>query len=268
MGASVKSADFTNVKERSKFNRSRIPAGDYLATIVSVEDSKSKKSGEFQYEFALKINKRSQSVFPYYCQLKDNQLWKIRNLLIAAGINVPKSRTKIDPNKVVGRQIGVTIEDADDYGDREQSELTAVFPASELTDAVVDEDDDDDTDADDTADDSDDSLDDFDDTEGDEPEEAEDEAEAEEEPEEEEAEEGDEYDAMERLDLRKVLKKLDPELKTSTKQTDDDLRDLIRSLNAKAAAAAAKKPAAKKTAKKQAKDVSDDELEELDLDDL
>lgn len=270
MSASIKTADFSNVKERSKFNRSRIPAGDYLATVVSVEDGKSKKSGKFQYEFALKLVKRSQSVFPYYCQLEENQLWKIRNLLIAAGVPVPKSRTKVNPNLAVGKQVGVTIEDADDYGDREQSELTAVFPAVELTDEVISDDDDDETedlDEDDTS-----AVDDMDDDFGDDTEatddgdeeEAEEEAEAEEEVEEEAEEEeaeGDEWDAItDRLELRKALKRVAPDIKTSTKQTDDDIRDLIRDAVAKAA-----KSAAKKTSKKSP---SDAEIEEMDIDDL
>ena len=40
MGASAQNVDFSNVKEASGFNRSRIKAGDYLAKIKGVEDAK------------------------------------------------------------------------------------------------------------------------------------------------------------------------------------------------------------------------------------
>lgn len=272
-GASVKTVDMTNVKERSPFNRNRIKAGDYLATITKVEDGKTKKTEEFQYVFTIQIDKKPSSKFPYYCQLSENTLWKLRNLLIAAGISVPKSRTKVDPNKVVGRKIGVTIEDADDYNDREQSEITGVFPASELTDAVVDDSDDDDDETEDDSDDSldDDSLDDADDS-ADEAEEAEDEPEEEaedEEPEDEAADEGDEWDAItDRLELRKALKKVAPDVKTSTSMTEDDIRNLIRKHSAPKPAPKAAAAKAKPAAKKKSADVSDEELEELDLDDL
>jgi len=253
MTMTVKTVDFSNVKDGGNFNRNRIPAGDYLAKIVKVEDAVSKKDDAFQFLFTIQIQKRPSSKFPYYCKLQENQLWKLRNLLIAAGKTVPKSKIKVDPNQIVGKLIGVTVED-DDYDGKEQSSISGVFPAAELAESG--DDDDESADVEEAEDDEDDNLDDLEDVSVD------DEDEPEEEPEEEE-EAGDEYDAMERLDLRKVLKKLDPELKTSTKQTDDDLRNLIRELNAKKAAPA------KKTAAKPAKaQVSDEELEELDIDDL
>lgn len=132
MGASVKTADFSGVKDRGAFNPKRVEEGDYAAIVTKVEDKPVKDSGEFQYEFTIKLKKYSQYSYPYRCKLAENQLWKIRNLMIAAGINVPKKRVKIDPNKVVGRQIGVTMED-DEYEGKPKSEISAVFPMSELS---------------------------------------------------------------------------------------------------------------------------------------
>ena len=251
--ASIKNVDFTGVKERGRHNRNRIPAGDYLAKVTGVVDGKSSKDEGFQYIFDIKLVKRPSSVFPYYCKITENQLWKLRGLLIAAGISVPKTKTKVDPNRVVGKLIGVTIEDADDYNDREQSEIGGVFPASELedfedTEEVVDDSEEEDEEEEETED-------------------AEVVEDEEEEAEEEEEDEGDEYDAMERLDLRKALAKLDSSIKTSKAQSDDDIRNLIREKVAAKAAAATKKTTTKSTKKKVA-DVSDDELEELDIDDL
>lgn len=254
--------DFSNVKDGGQFNKKRIPAGDYAAKITKVEDAKAKDE-TFQYLVHIKIIKRPSSVFPYYCKIQENQLWKLRNLLIAAGISVPKTKMKVDINRIVGKTIGVTVED-DEYEGKEQSTIEAVFPASELDDL-----DDDSTEDEDEEEESEDEED------GDLGLGGEDEEEAEEEepePEEEEEEAGDEYDAMDRIALRKVLLKLDG-TKTSSSQSDDDLRNLIREKVAakaapKKAAKPAAKPAAKKTAKPKASDISDDELDELDIDDL
>ena len=90
MGASAQNVDFSNVKEASGFNRSRIKAGDYLAKIKGVEDAKA-KDGVHQYLFSIQIVDKPSSVFPYYCKLQENQLWKLRNLFIAAGKTVPKT---------------------------------------------------------------------------------------------------------------------------------------------------------------------------------
>lgn len=254
---SAKVVDFSNVKDGGQFNRSRIPAGDYLAKIIKVEDAVSKKDDAFQFLFTIQIVKRPSSKLPYYCKLQENQLWKLRNLLIAAGKTVPKSKQKVDPTSIVGKLIGVTIEDEEfesDKGTVEQSGIQGVFPAADLSEGDApghDEDEDEEVEEDDSLDD------DLSDVQDEEVEE-----EVEEEPEEEE-EAGDEWDAItDRLELRKALKRVAPDVKTSTKQTDDDIRDLIRQHSAAKA-----KPAAKPAAKVKPK-VEDEELEGLDLDDL
>lgn len=147
MGASAKAVDFSNVKERGNFNPKHIAEGDYAAKIVKVEDAESKKDGSFQYIFTIKVDKFSQASYPYYCKLQENQLWKLRNLAVAAGLNVPKKRMRFDPNKVVGKSIGVTLED-DEYDGKMKSVVGAVFPISELADGALVEDDNDDFDED------------------------------------------------------------------------------------------------------------------------
>lgn len=256
--ATTRNVDFTNVKEGGNFNKARIPAGDYLAKVVKVEDAESKSDQTFQYLFTIQIQSRPSSKLPYYCKLSENQLWKLRNLMIAAGLSVPKRRIKVDPDRIVNKTIGVTVDDTE-YDGKEQSEITGVFPASELSEeASVDVVSDDD-DADDSDDDGD--LEPVG-TSDDEAEEAE-EAEAEdEEEEEEEGETGDEYDAMDRNALKAALKKRDAEFRAKKSQSDDDLRDMLREGDKPAA-----KPAAKPT-KKKPSEITDDELEELDLDNL
>lgn len=122
--------DFTNVKDASQFNPRRIPAGDYKCKVVSVEEGES-KSGNAQWIFAIQPA-GVRSMYPYYCSFEDKALWKIRNLLIAAGIDVPKKRVGVDPNKIVGKTIGASFDD-DEYEGKAKSTIVAVFPASEVT---------------------------------------------------------------------------------------------------------------------------------------
>lgn len=145
--ASAQVVDFSNVKERTgNVNPRRVVAGDYLAVIEDVEDTEVKSGdnkGTFQYLFTIKLAKFSQYSYPYYCQLSENQLWKLRNLLIAAGQNVPRKRMKLDPTRVKGKQIGVTMED-DEYDGKPKSVIRSVFPPSELGEGVFEPDDQDD----------------------------------------------------------------------------------------------------------------------------
>lgn len=139
--------DFTNVKESSGFNKKRMPAGDYIARITRVEDSPSKKDNEPQWLFSITLEEHKSVTYPYYCKLVENQLWKLRNLIQAAGIAVPKKKIKLDPEKLVGKLIGVSLED-DEYDGKAQSVIAAIFEASEVTDsglpAAPDDDDDED----------------------------------------------------------------------------------------------------------------------------
>lgn len=135
--ATAKAIDFSGVKDRGDYNPKQVTEGDYRATIVQVKDGEGKKSGDFQYEFKIKLEKYSQYSYPYYCTLTEQTLWKLRNLLIAAGINVPKKKVKLDPNRVIGKAIGVTMED-DEYDGKMKSVIGAVFPVSELAEGTYD----------------------------------------------------------------------------------------------------------------------------------
>lgn len=132
-GAAV--LDFTNTKEGgATFNKKRVPAGDYLARVTAVKDAPTKDTKEAQWLFSIELlEKHTDRKFPYYCKLVENQLWKIRNIFVAAGISVPRKKLKVDPNKVVGKSIGVTLDD-DEYDGKMQSTIAAVFPPSELGD--------------------------------------------------------------------------------------------------------------------------------------
>lgn len=148
--AGAKALDFTNVKEGGGlFNKKRQPAGDYRAKVTKVVDSPAKKDGVDQWLFTIQVGT---GTYPLYCKLVPDQLWKLRNLLMACGLNVPKARVKVNPQKAVGREIAVTLDD-DEYDDgdkvHKQSQVTATFPLSELDGNAAENDEDEEEDDDD-----------------------------------------------------------------------------------------------------------------------
>lgn len=260
---SKRTVDFSNVKDAGNFNTKRIPDGDYRATITKVEDAEA-KDGVFQYLFTIKLDKYSQLAYPYYCKLQENQLWKLRNLLIAAGINVPKKRIQVDPARLIGKAIGVTMED-DEYDGKEKSVIAAVFPSADLMDGNLVEDEDEEPEEDEEVE-SDDVEDDVEDNEP----------------------EADPFEDMDRTQLKAYIKERQESFQAKKSQTDDDLRELARSLGgvaeepeddeedeepeekptAKVTRKAAAAPAKKTAARRKATEVTDEELEELNIDDL
>lgn len=132
--------DFSNTKDGVDFNKKRVPAGDYLAKVTRVVDSPTKEGKEPQWLYTFQLTEKfTDRKFPYYCKLVENQLWKVRNLFIAAGIAIPKKRVKLDPNRVVGKLVGLTLED-EEYEGKLQSTIAAIISASELEDTTSDED--------------------------------------------------------------------------------------------------------------------------------
>jgi hypothetical protein len=133
-GAKTKALDFSNVKERGDIAPVHKPEGDYSAKVMSVADI---KMGPEKRDAWLYIIKVGAGTYPYRCGFNDNELWKIRNLFVAAGVAVPKKRQTINPNSPVGRSIAVTLQDhlydkVDGKPAKLSSEIAAVFPPSEL----------------------------------------------------------------------------------------------------------------------------------------
>jgi hypothetical protein len=123
--------DFSNVREGSTFSPRRLPEGSYLADIAQVEQKESSKGNPMLVYTIIPVEHPT-AVYPYYVVLADNQLWKLRALLLAAGKEVPKRKVTVDPESIVGRQIMIDLEDAEWEG-REKSEIAGVFKPVETT---------------------------------------------------------------------------------------------------------------------------------------
>lgn len=143
MPATAKVVDMSKVKERGDFRPKQMPEGDYPAKVTKVVDHKS-KAGNMQWLYTITLTGGAGkgATYPYYCGQGPDELWKVRNLFISAGLNVPKKKVKLDPNRVVGKSIGVTLED-DEYQGKLKSVIANVLPLSEIGDADEDADEDD-----------------------------------------------------------------------------------------------------------------------------
>lgn len=125
--------DFTNVKDGGQFTKTRFPEGDYKARITKVESTTPKNDPDAKmWVFTIEISyKGRRGTYPFYCKLVETQLWKLRSLIAATGTVLPKKRMKIDPNKLVGRYIGVTLQD-EEYNGKMQSVVQYTLPLDQI----------------------------------------------------------------------------------------------------------------------------------------
>ena len=128
--------DFTKTEERSGWNTRQIPEGLYKAKVAAVQETEAQDgTAMLVYAFVPEDSRFKSRRFPYYCKLQQNQLWKLRDLLVAAGETVPKRAVNIDPEKIVGKLVAIEVED-DSYNGNVRSSVNGVYG----TDILEDED--------------------------------------------------------------------------------------------------------------------------------
>ena len=81
--------------------------------------------------------------FRDYFALTPKALWKLRGCLEAMGISVPKSKVNIPMNKLIGKEVGVTLAD-DEYEGKISSKPADYIDLDTLAGNDVDDDEDDD----------------------------------------------------------------------------------------------------------------------------
>lgn len=118
--------DFTSV-EKSSYNTRQMPAGLYEARITEVVQ-KSAQDGTDMLVYALTPTHPQYRGrrFPYYCKLSPNQLWKLRDLLVAAGEDIPRRAVRVQPEKIVNRLLCIEVSD-DTYGGTVRSTVDSVY---------------------------------------------------------------------------------------------------------------------------------------------
>lgn len=179
--------DFSKVEERSGWNTRSVPEGIHKFKVEAVQLTEAQDGTDMWVYALVPADARYKSRrFPFYCKLQANQLWKLRDLFVAAGLSVPKKAVSLDPEAPVGKFIAAEVNDA--TGQYEgRSEINGVYGLDILDedDAPADDEDDEEYDEEDEAD---------------EPEEDEDE--------EEEEEDEEDLEALTLPELRKLAKGL------------------------------------------------------------
>lgn len=125
--------DFSKTEERSSWNTRKMPIGLYRMRIASVQQTEA-KDGTPMIVYGLQPTSQQfrTRLLPFYCKLQPNQLWKLRDILVAAGQKVPQRAIKLDPEAIVGAVISAEVED-DLYNGVERSTLTGVYSAEFTT---------------------------------------------------------------------------------------------------------------------------------------
>ncbi|QDP44090.1 hypothetical protein SEA_MCGALLEON_38 [Microbacterium phage McGalleon] len=141
--------DFSKVEERSGWNTKHMPEGVHEFKIVAVEETEASDGTDMLVYALVPTDPRYKTRrFPWYCKLQPNQLFKIRDLFVAAGIAVPKKALNIDPDKPVGATVAGEVVDA--TGQYEgRSELNGIYDPSILGDEATGPEDDEDDEAED-----------------------------------------------------------------------------------------------------------------------
>jgi hypothetical protein len=118
--------DFSKVEERSGWNTRAIPDGLHKMKVNAVQETEAGDGTPMLVYSLVPADARYKTRnFPFYCKLQANQLWKLRDLFVAAGIPVPKKATSIDPAAPVGKFIaGEVEEETGQYAGRSQVQAT------------------------------------------------------------------------------------------------------------------------------------------------
>jgi hypothetical protein len=104
--------DFSKVEERSGWNTKGIPEGVHKMRVADVQETEAGDGTPMLVYSLIPADPRYKTRnFPFYCKLQQNQLWKLRDLIVAAGGTVPKKLGLVDPNGPVGKFIAAEVSD-------------------------------------------------------------------------------------------------------------------------------------------------------------
>lgn len=192
-GAGTVIADFGHEDAKGGGGRNpRIPAGDYVAKIVSAKQKESESGNQMiVWKFKIVEGKYKGKEMTGRTVLTPKSLWVLRNLLEALGAEVPEKKTKVKYTKYIGEKIGISVEDGE-YNNKPTSEVND-FLDPEMVGAEDDDDEDEDVDDDDLDDDEDEV----------------------------------DLDEMDRKELKAYVKEEELDVKVTKKMDEDDIREAI-----------------------------------------
>jgi hypothetical protein len=198
----------------------RVPENDYKLKILKLKKIRASEKDTPGIAVTVKIveGKFAGKKLTDRLWITPKSLWRLRSLLEALGMEVPKKALKLPAKKIVGKEVGATIIDDDPYNGRIKSKIGDWIDLETLADLDDEDEDEDEDDLDEDGVDED-----------DEEEEDEDEEDDEDEDEDEDDEDEDDLDEMDRKELKAYIKENELDVKITKKMDEDDIREAISS---------------------------------------
>lgn len=134
--------DFSDVPERGSV---RVPEGDYVLKVKGAKKEPAKSSGNpmlvLRFEFVSgPSDVQGKGITDRHILVKDS-LWTLRNMLEAMGYKVPAKSMKLDVDSMlIGKTVGATVIDGEEYKGRIKSEVADYLPVSAVGNKVSGED--------------------------------------------------------------------------------------------------------------------------------
>jgi hypothetical protein len=100
--------------------RARVPEGDYRLKVAKVKHTTSERSGNPMLVWTFQIvggNHDGKNIVDNTV-LVPKALFRLRQLLEALGVNVPKRMVSLPLKKLVGKELGANLVDGEPYGER------------------------------------------------------------------------------------------------------------------------------------------------------
>jgi|ERR1700742_398004 len=127
--------DGTQMSDGPMWNSKRVPDGEYRLVIKSVGETTTRESGDRMWVYTLALKNRPTYTYPYNCPLSPTGLGFLGALYRALGKELKGKVGTLDPNKILGKEVGASMEE-DEYQaekGRSASKIGAIIP---LTDVV------------------------------------------------------------------------------------------------------------------------------------
>lgn len=123
--------DFSNVRD-SGGPSAHVTPGDYLLEASGFEIKNSDKGPwkNVNWQFSI-VGRPGEGTVYENTTLKEEGLFRLRDLLTAMGISVPKSKLAVDFAQLIGKQVGATLIDHT-YEDKTTSKVGLFFSKSRL----------------------------------------------------------------------------------------------------------------------------------------
>lgn len=98
-------ADFSDVSEGYK----GLPVGDYVCKVTKVELKDGQKAKYLQWELTVGIGNEKGNKTSFITSLSTKALFKLRDFMVACGLEVPKSLATVDTDTMIGKIVGISV---------------------------------------------------------------------------------------------------------------------------------------------------------------